>query len=188
MSKETSLELHFIGGEIPELIKTKFHAPNYSKAIIGIRGCNVPSNIVPFKWGIATHALSIFFVKSVEYYLENKLHEIILEGRSKSPANTIANLLYKRPTCWVLDLFGVDAVGRSLLKRPILCCNALKRRPGPIQVFFRTGYYNPETIKIYCDDVDITGNRKSISELRKNLEVSWQPGAYINIKEQALAA
>lgn len=187
MSNHCLLELYFVSGDSPELIKTRFLAPSYSEFITGLRGCNVPQSAVPFKWGTASHALSLFFVKSVEFFLDNRLDEMILEGKARSPANTIANLLYKRPTCWVLDLFGVDTSGRSLLKRPILCCNALKRRPGPIQVFFRKGLCNPERIRIFCDDIDITEDREVIKGLRENLELSWQPGGYTNVSN-ALAA
>ncbi len=187
MNNDLTLELHFSSIDAPELIQTRFVCPRLDMHIIGIRGCNVPNFAVPFKWGVASHALCLFFVKTVDFYNNNKLNQCILSGVSKSPANTITNLLYKRPTCWLLDLFGVDISGRSLLKRPILCCNALKRRPGPIKVYFRTGFYKAENIRIYIDQKDIsrdiTKDTAAISLLSQNLEQTWHPGAYVNVRE-----
>ena len=57
----------------------------------------------------------------------------------------------------------------------------------PIKIYFRAGFYKAENIRIYIDQKDIsrdiTRDTVAISLLSQNLERTWHPGGYVNVRE-----
>lgn len=176
MSNETTLELYFVGKSKPELLRTVFNTASLKRRVVGIRGTDVPIGTNPFRWTTSTHALALFFTKSVLRLSEGDFQMPIVHGFGMCPAATLSRLLTARTDGWLLDIFGHDAAGRTLLAKILLCKNYRLKMPGPIQVFMRGGFLSPEKINIFLDDQNITKDYPSLNNLSASLEQTWTPG------------
>lgn len=187
MQYQTSLELYFAGGSAPELMKTVFALGSGEQQIIGMRGISVPRGVHPFRWTTSSQALALFFVKMLEFWHQRLEHTPIFEGRSKCPAVSIGHLLKKRPDGWLLDAFGYDACGKTLLSRILFCRNYKRTLPGPMQIFAKSSFLHPSQIRIHLDGEEVSNNLEALSELRINLERTWTPGLGREIRAKAPA-
>ena len=176
--EQAVIELHFSRMSSYELVQTVFKPPYDASPVIGIRGNNAPPGVVSFRWSPTSQALAIFFVKARHKANSGKLTSPILEGIRACPASSIIRVMHKRTEGWVLDLFGADSNGRSLLMKIILSSNYLGKRPGPPQLFLRTNYLPTMNIKVIIDGEDISEDRFKIRALTKDLEKTWRPGAW----------
>ncbi len=176
MQYQTSLELYFAGGSAPELMKTVFTVASINQRIIGMRGINVPRGVQPFRWTTSSQALAWFFVRMLELWHQGIEEAPIFEGRTQSPAVSLGHLLKKRPDGWLLDAFGYDTNGKTLLSRIIFCRNYKRVLPGPMQIFAKSSFLHPSQLRIHLDGEEVSSNLEALSELRVNLERTWTPG------------
>lgn len=175
MQYSTNLQLHFATGKLPELMRVIFNVAFFPKPLVGIRGIEAPSGMQAFRWSTTSHALALFFVRAVEHYHEQKEGIPVLEGYRNCPAATLARLLTKRPDGWLLDVFGYDSAGRTLLMKIVRCANYTLSMPGPMQIYMRTSFLRKEAISIVLDGKDITSDLCGLKQLSQTLAETWEP-------------
>ena len=176
MKSKNSLQLYFGNKYSPGLYRTVFRHYTMEEAIVGMRGTTIPTSGMPFIWGPSSQAMALLFVTAVKAYVEKlALNLPLLEGASSSPAGTLARLLKKRSSSWLLDLFGSDASGRSFLHRMIILGNPRGRQHGPISATLRSDFLSPAEIQIFVDGEDVTSQPEALSSLRESLEKSFIP-------------
>lgn len=174
MERETALELHFTTGETPQLTKTVFMCPHLETPLTGMRGELVPRHVVPFRWTTAIHALSLCFVRALANELQGKQYEPALIGQHGTPASSV-DFLIQKSHLWVIDLFGSDVNGKSLLRRIFTIMNSRCTMPGPVQIYVKTNILKPANIKVFLDGERLTGVEE-VSRLAEGLQSSWRPG------------
>ena len=172
----TRLELYFGNTSSPGLYRTVFVPPYQTQPIVGLRGTTLHTTALPFIWGPASQALSLLFVSAVVRKLSGEPIALpLLEGPSLSPAGALARLLKKRTTSWQHDLFGSDAMGRSLLHRIIMLGNARGKQQGPIIATLNEAYLSSHDISILVEGQDISNDFKALVKLRDSLRSSFIP-------------
>lgn len=170
------LQLHFSETcDGPELVRTRFSAPQLPTPIHGVRGSMTPAGTVPFEWRSGTHALSLFFTRAVEKHLQGDKFCPVLEGFRKAPANTISELLRKGVALWLLDLFGIYATGRPILGRIIYVRKDRYRRDSCVHLYLRETVLAPSNIHIFLDGSEISTDADRISALAEKLLATWSP-------------
>jgi hypothetical protein len=176
MKSKCSLHLYFGNEKSPGLYRTVFWHSSLEDPIVGIRGTTIPTKGLPFIWGPSSQALALLFVTAV-YSRETVAFEnhALLEGPKGSPAGTLARLMKKRSSSWLLDLFGADISGRSLLHKMIIFGNPRGRQHGPISASLREEYLSPTNIQIFIDGEDITNSHAQLSLLKGHLLSSFIP-------------
>lgn len=173
---EGLLELHLSEHSSLELIRTVFKLRRTDPAVVGIRGTQVPPGAIPFRWSPTVQALTLFFVKAASIQSDDDLLKPCLQGKSPSPATSIAGLILRQSMGGYLDIFGTDTSGRSNFYRLISACNHIPRSAQPLQLYLRTPPLAPTGIKVFVNDEEITGNIPRLLALADKLNASWQPG------------
>ena len=173
---EGLLELHLSEHSSLELIRTVFKLRRTDPAVVGIRGTQVPPGAIPFRWSPTVQALTLFFVKAATIQNDEDLLKPCLQGKSPSPATSIAGLILRQSMGGYLDIFGTDTSGRSNFYRLISACNHIPRSAQPLQLYLRTPPLSPTGIKVFVNDEEITGKTSRLVALADKLNASWQPG------------
>lgn len=181
MTKAVRLELHFTNAKSPELIRTYFDSPHTHAPIVGCRGEAFSRTLKPFKWVTSTHALSIALLGAAKQHYENIPYDRpVLVGGTPSAASSLYYLI-KRDAVWLLDLFGVDPSGNTLLKRMFRFVNAHRTRPGDVEVYLWTSRLPQSAIKVFVDQNEIS-TYEEICALHAALEKSFK--SYLGVLEQ----
>lgn len=180
MSTNASLSLYFhsdgdfSSSQPPQLARIKFIAAE--QKLHSIRSHSIARGFGTFRWTPASHALALFFVRALEQHLLELEFEPVLSGNTQSPAGSVVRLLKKRISHSLLDAFGTDVSGRSLLHKIILCSNYTRTTVGPAQIFLRKGLLEAGNIEVYHNQQLISEHLADIALLRSALQKSWKPG------------
>ena len=91
-------------------------------------------------------AVAVLFIR-IRLADEERLNQPLLEGGRGSLAASLDAALAKPPQ-WLLDMFGVDANGASLLRRIVQRTNAELKRPGPVSIYLQSAHFNRDNIRL----------------------------------------
>lgn len=132
-----------------------------------IRGTNGQST---FKWSAAVHALCVLLLNHAAGVSSK------LEGGVGSLAASLDYAISKQPA-WLLDLFGVDKEGNSLLRRLVARINPERKRPGPVTIMVREDALKPGNISVELDGVvvDVEGIPAVCARLNRRTRVNRSP-------------
>jgi hypothetical protein len=174
---EPLLELHFLWDEGASLSKIHFSSPLLQVARTSVRGRDAGAykNASTFLWSGAVKALSFFFVKMTEHTRTSELDTrergtFVLSGSSGSIAATLDYALSKQPR-WLLDAFGSDRRGNSILRQVILRSNP-ERKSGPLVTLALNEKNMPAScVQILVNSELIEGPAK-LGELASAIELS----------------
>lgn len=173
--KKTTLTLLFSDEINCELSEIRFDHPCLTKERISYRGRLVSGNQSGnFQWTNAVKALCLFFVRAklLEFSAEERgYHKPILAGESESAAASLDYAL-SRQSGWLLDAFGSDADGVSLLRRVTLRSNPERKRPGPVTIHLNSKCLTPQAIEIFVGQTQLTEER-SFKTLEQFLSTFW---------------
>lgn len=172
---KSTLKLSFVGFEKPELNRTEFSSVHQQRPIIGIRGSHFLPGAHPFKWSVAFHALSIFFVRAAMLrFASVQPVKPILLGTKGTPAASIDYTLWQVRSLWISDLFGVDSSGRNYLQRILTVLNSRQRKPGPVELYLNSAMLRPQDISIFLDSRELI-TESDLQQLANNIETYWRP-------------
>ena len=167
-------EGEFSSSQPPQLARIKFICAE--QKVHSIRSHSIARGFGTFRWTPASHALALFFVRALEQHMLELEFEPVLSGNTQSPAGSVVRLLKKRISHSLLDAFGTDVAGRSLLHKIILCSNYTRTTVGPAQIFLRKGLLCAGDIEVYHNEQLVSEYLSDIALLRSALQKSWKPG------------
>jgi hypothetical protein len=152
------LRLWFTEDSTVELSKTEFASPLLS----GKRVCSRTNNHTAigmtgsFRWSSAVKAMCLLFAQHRLPLTsgEHTTNQILFSGGRGSLAASLDAALAKQPT-WLLDVFGGDAQGNSLLRRLVSRDNPELKRPGPVTVFLKSNLLNSITVSLYLNGPEL---------------------------------
>lgn len=167
------LSLWFQGSTAPELTETCFRTSLLQVEQRAIRGQLPVRGPVAgtFPWSSAVKALAAFFVKVKLLGATPTIDPAILEGLRGgrgTAASSLDGALYKQPS-WLVDMFGVDSRGRSLINRVIRRVNPGLKRVGPVQIFLNEDFIPLDRIHIFVDGKELISG-EDLHTLLSNLE------------------
>jgi hypothetical protein len=87
-----------------------------------------------FQWTSAVKGFALLAVRTAA-----RFQPAAIEGRAKSLAASLDYAISKQPV-WLLEMFGVDRLGTSLIRRMILRTNPERKRPGPTTLAINENY------------------------------------------------
>ena len=158
------ISLHFLG-DAPELIGVSFEHPyNRDGALVSKRG-KLEAN--SFQWTAAVQALAFFLAKCCEAAYRGCACAY-LEGYPGSWAGALDNALSKQPR-WLVDMFGVDEDGLSLLRRLVMRSNSSCKHYGPVRIAAAKCLLDPATISIHHGQKHLLSHHE-ISALVQSIE------------------
>lgn len=117
-----------------------------------------------FPWSSGVQSLALFFLTAK---CSADLNLPILAGEAGSAAASL-DYAISRQANWLLDSFGVDKNGISILRRVIKRSNPERKRPGPVCLFLNASCLLQDQIKIVIDNAEVEIAR--ILEIKKSLE------------------
>ena len=141
---KSSMELFFrVQDSTIFLERTQFSHPTLANSRTSVRGAGQTSNFPgTFGWGTGVKALSTFLIQQANES-STKAVKRGFSGGPGSLAATLDSVLSKQPI-WLLEMFGADSNGRSILHRLISRENPERKRPGPVTI----SLLKPETLEI----------------------------------------
>ena len=158
-----SFELQFAGYREVELVETYFSDRIARVECRSVRGKTAGAfrNVGSFQWTNAVKALSLLAVRAglaqrvgvmrVEHYLA---------GEKGSLAASLDYAISKQPE-WLVEMFGVDSMGITLMRRLIRRTNSERKRPGPVVLGFSDSALENLQFRFSMNGTPV----KSISEL-----------------------
>ena len=160
MAATTALELNFCGGPEYQLLDARFAFPLLNSQIHSRRGqtCRGVSSasesaVGTFAWTAAVRAVAVLFLR-IKTLRDEELDKPLLVGGRGSLAASLDAALAKPPQ-WLLDMFGVDAKGTSLLRRIIHRTNAELKRPGPVSIYLQSAQFSRHNIAVKVDGANV---------------------------------
>lgn len=162
-------------GDSPQLHATSFVHDLIQRELICVRGKTGGAFIDAgsFLWSRAVKALSVLMVRSI-HVLSNTVMPTeklpVLSGCRSSLASSLDYAISKQPI-WLLDMFGVDRIGKSLVQRMFRRSNPECKRPGPVSVALNDKFLPLENISIHWEGIEIK-TPAEIEQLLSRLEVS----------------
>lgn len=149
------LTLHFAhnAGKI-ELEKTSFRSSSGEQFIAvrgktgGAYGCTGS-----FQWTPAVKAVCVFFLQALRCSRTMEPRYVpMISGRRGSLASSLDYAINKEPQ-WLCDMFGLDAAGKTNLRRLIFRSNTNIKRPGPVSLSLNRSALPPENVMVFLDSV-----------------------------------
>lgn len=181
-----SLSLYFEESSVLEVTEVAFSHPLLGETKRTVRGRS--SAMYPccgtFQWTSAVKAFAYLAILTAEH---RAAHEVLtlmprLTGKRGSLASSLDAALAKKPT-WVLDMFGVDGSGRSLVPRIFARANPELKRPGPTAVCFNPRALPPKAISIFLNgDPVVTSD--GIAHIRSILQDTFERESHIRSVRQ----
>lgn len=166
----TELELHF--ADDYSLEKIVFSYPTHPYDLISIRGKTAGAyrDCSSFQWTPAVRALTLLFLQTAAY--SDRKSELIgssqvFSGATGSLAASIDYAIAKEPR-WLTDVFGIDASGRSIVRRLVIRTNPERKRGGNVAVAVNPRVMRPGSVRCFNNGKEIT-DRKAILELVKSI-------------------
>lgn len=107
-----------------------------------------------FQWTSAVKGFALLATRTAAHF-----RPAVLEGNAKSLAASLDYAITKQPI-WLLDMFGCDRLGGSLIRRMILRNNSERKRSGPTTLAINESYLSADDILIFsnhklCDRAEI---------------------------------
>ncbi len=150
-----------------ELQKITFQSSLVEKEISSVRGLGSGSKInSTFCWTAAVQSLCLLLLKA---RLNENYLEADLLGEKGSAAFSLDYALSKQPN-WLLEMFGFDSNGNSLLKRLLLIQNPNGKRAVPIEISLK----RPFEVKVFLEN-KLVDNSQGLELIVRELEKNWQP-------------
>jgi len=151
------LILHFAhnAGRI-ELEKTLFRS-SAGEEFIAVRGKTAGAYgcIGSFQWTPAVKALCAFFVQALRRNsIKEQTSGPMISGTRGSLASSLDYAINKEPQ-WLCDMFGLDATGKTNLRRLIFRSNTNIKRPGPVSLSLNPSALPAENITVLLDSIPI---------------------------------
>jgi len=130
-----------------ELMETEFSHPLLPNSISTVRGKTSGAylNLASFQWTASVRALCLLFVEAVLRADLPSNIEPLMKGKRGSLAASLDLALSKKPL-WLLDMFGVDSQGESILRRMVRRTNSEMKRPGPVLLSLSPNVLAPSEI------------------------------------------
>ena len=111
-----------------------------------------------FQWTSAVQGLAVLLLKTracfIRGYSQPIARQAILLGGAGSLASSLDYAISKQPA-WMLDCFGTDSSGSSLLKRVLRITNPNRKRGGNVALAINSKALELEDICIYRGDVAV---------------------------------
>ncbi len=98
-----------------------------------------------FQWTSAVRGFALLAVRTAAGF-----QPAAIEGRAKSLASSLDYAISKQPV-WLIEMFGVDRLGTSLIRRMILRSNPERKRPGPTTLAINENYIPVAGISVFSD-------------------------------------
>ena len=107
-----------------------------------------------FQWTSAVRGFALLATRTAA-----RFEPASISGRAKSVAASLDYAISKQ-LLWLLEMFGVDHFGTSLIRRMVLRTNPERKRPGPTTLAINQKYLAAEAITIYangkvCGEADL---------------------------------
>lgn len=108
-----------------------------------------------FQWTPGVKAVCVFFLQALGRSRAgcNNSAPIISGGRG-SLASSFDYAINKEPQ-WLCDMFGLDAAGKTNLRRLIFRSNTNIKRPGPVSLSLNHSALAPEDITVLLDSTPV---------------------------------
>lgn len=152
------LELNFFGSVAAELTETRFKNSLSGPDLFCIRGKTSGGfkNAGTFQWTNAVKGVTVLFLLYLISTMQSRKYQgACIEGERGSLASSLDFALSKQPS-WLMDMFGVDSSGISILRRMVFRHNSNLKRPGPVKVSINYDYLNADAIRISWNGLEIT--------------------------------
>lgn len=173
------LQLFFDSTRRGELLETRFAYGLGNGELHSVRG-KTPGAFInsnTFQWTSAVQAMALLFVRyELERLSGNQAPMAVIQGELGSAALSLDYALSKQPV-WLLEMFGVDSAGRSLLRRVIRRTNPEHKRPGPVVLSVNMGFLEPCAIRVNISgdwETQITRLSMLVSRLEATCGVNMQ--------------
>lgn len=139
------LNLYFSGNE---LIEVEFIFPT-GESRRSVRGKQSGASFAAgtFQWTSAVRGLSLLAVRTAA-----QIEMGMISGENGSITASLDYAISKQPM-WLIDMFGVDRFGTSLIRRMISRTNPERKRPGPTILAINPNYLSADGINIFVDGV-----------------------------------
>lgn len=148
------LNLYFLSERDLSLNKTEFRSPLLGSTLHCSRG-RLPqfeASLGTFTWSPAVRALCVLLLGSVLYeHRKEGEGAFVLGGDAGSLAASLDYAISKQPA-WLLEMFGTDAEGLSILRRLLIRNNPERKRSGPVQITLNPKVFNPHDIGIFLNN------------------------------------
>lgn len=176
----SELTLFFTGNEAPELFRTYFTHPLLERERRCVRGKSEGAyrGYSSFQWTSAVKALAVFFLRA-RLQADERDERVLLEGESGSLAASLDYAIGKLPA-WMMDMFGVDGRGTTLLARIVNRTNPERKRPGPVALSLNQGALPPCNVKVIWDSRELDSHedlRRLCSLLEDRSSIAERSGA-----------
>lgn len=104
-----------------------------------------------FQWTSAVRGFALLATRTAARFEPSSI-----SGRAKSLAASLDYAISKQPM-WLIEMFGVDHFGTSLIRRMVLRTNPERKRPGPTTLAINEKYLTAEGLKIYSNGKPCSG-------------------------------
>lgn len=124
-----------------------------------------------FQWTSAVKGLALLAARAV-----GRHEEPFIKGCNGSLAASLDYAISKQPM-WLIEMFGADQAGISLLRRMILRTNPERKRPGPVILSFNERFMPLANISIFSEGLQCSREQLCMmaAELSKG-EVAYSQG------------
>ncbi len=140
---KTALKLHF--SNQGELFQVSFAHPLLEDERSSARG---KDSRFCFQWSQGVRALALLTVRTALSATDPCAADVALSGEGNSLAASLDYAITKQPR-WIEDMFGLDARGRSLVRRIIKRSNPERKREGPVTLTVNEAALPPQSIEIF---------------------------------------
>lgn len=151
------LTLHFVrrAGKV-ELEKTIFQISS-GEQFTAVRGKTGDAYGFDgsFQWTPAVRAVCVFFLQALCRHRANGAKRAAtLAGERGSLASSLDYAINKEPQ-WLCDMFGLDASGKTNLRRLIYRSNTNVKHPGPVSITLNETALPTENIHVLVDSMAV---------------------------------
>lgn len=176
-----NLNLFFCGTEHIELVSTELTLVQSQVSLTCVRGKSSGAfkGAGTFQWTSAVRGACSILLRHHLQSFTNGIQPYLSGGRG-SCAASLDYAITKQPL-WMVDMFGTDSDGSSLLRRLLLRSNSNLKRVGPVAVSVNPNKIAGKTIQVYLNDVRITSARQLVEILDK-VEIKAK---ILNLSEEA---
>lgn len=175
--------MHFDGDSDLQLSRTEFFYPPTQTKQVSVRGKTSgaeAANYGTFQWTNAVQALAILMLR---YAAGNSQEQIKLTGDKGSLAASLDEALSKPPN-WLMDMFGITADGKLIVKRLIRRSNPQRKRPGPVILSVNEHFLVGKNVQIRFNEKPVR-NKRTLSSLATELTSRWRARQPTSLKKKS---
>ena len=139
-----------------------------------------------FSWSSAVKAMCLLFAQHrlSSAGSEHTANQILVFGARGSLASSLDAAIAKQPA-WLLDVFGVDSQGNTLLRRLVTRENPEMKRPGPVTVLLKSNVLPLITVTLYINEREL----KDVEDIKRLiLQLQGEPILTSNRRTNSLHA